>query len=67
MDPISAVTQVLSQFTRTTITSNGVETALISYIKQGGATRVEEVSFTTYDNKGKLAEHNTANKVDITV
>ncbi len=67
MDPISAVTQVLSYFTRTTTTSNGLETTLVSYIKQGGVTRVEEVSFTTYDNKGKLAEHNTANKVDITV
>ena len=67
MDPISAVTQVLSYFTRTTTNNDSVETTLVSYTKQGGATRVEEVSFTTYDNKGKLAEHNTANKVDITV
>ena len=68
IDPISATNHILSYFSRTA--TNGSETTVtqVRHIEQNGVTKVEEITFTTYNSKGEAVEiKSDAPKVDITI
>lgn len=65
IDPIDAVSQVLSYYTRVTSDSQKVEVTQVRHIDIGGTTKVEEISFRTYNKHGEEVEANkTGTKVD---
>lgn len=49
--------QTLSLFTRVTQQGDATVTKQIRYIEDRGLTKVEVVSFTTYNNRGREIEH----------
>ena len=65
INPVDAVSLVLSYYTRVTSDSQKVEVTQIRHIDTGGTVKVEEISFRTYNKHGEeIITNNIGSKVD---